>query len=80
VEEDATAAVEDAWAGGECTRVDERKKAKEARRMVNVRRAFWRARRILWEVFPNSDILRDGCEGSVWPLVGVMLTDVVVRR
>lgn len=40
------AAVDAAWAGGVCiTRVEDRKKAKEARRMVNDRRSFCRALR-----------------------------------
>ena len=36
----AATAVEAAWAGGACIRVEERKKAKEATRMVNDRRSF----------------------------------------
>jgi len=73
----AATAVEAAWAGGACIRVEERKKAKEATRMVNDRRSFWRDRRVFWEVVPNSDILFDGCEASLGPVI--MLMEVVRR-
>jgi len=75
--DDAVAvAVEAAWAGGVCiTRVEERKKAKEARRIVNERRIFWRDRRVFWEVDRNSE-LDDDCgeaEQSVFlPVVKLM--------
>lgn len=70
-------AVEAAWAGGGwMTRVDERKNAKDARRMVNDRRSFSRARRVFGAIDRNkADFEEDDCSAPLlWPIVMLVET------
>jgi len=73
-------AVEAAWAGGVwIIRVEDRKKAKEARRMVNDRRSFRRDLRVFWEVDRNNELLKDCEEDESSILRSVMLMEVLRR-
>lgn len=72
-------AVEAAWAGGVCiTRVEDRKKVKEARRMVNDRRIFRRDRRVFCVVDRNNE--PEDCEGAASSLLPAVMLMEVLRR